>query len=239
MAPERRVEREESRAMSEEAPRESFFRRYLEPADRLNEILFGLIMVLTFTLTAGLSVGDGPDAARTLLIATLGCNVAWGIIDGAMYLMGTLLERSRRARAVAAVQAAPDEATAFAEIERSLEGSLTAFATESERARLYGVIYDVVRRAPPERPTLRREDFYGAVASGVLVVLSTVPAAVPFLLIDEPWRALRLSNLLLVGLLFVVGYEWGRQAHASPWRAGLAFLGAGVALVAIAIALGG
>jgi VIT1/CCC1 family predicted Fe2+/Mn2+ transporter len=86
---------------------------------------------------------------------------------------------------------------------------------------------------------VRKEDVYGALASGALVVLSTVPAALPFLLIDEPWRALRLSNLLLVGLLFVVGYEWGRQAHTSPWLAGLAFLGAGIALVAIAIALGG
>jgi len=222
--------------MSEES---SFFRRYLEPADRLNEILFGLIMVLTFTLTAGFTVGDGADAARTLLLATLGCNLAWGIIDGAMYLMGSLLERSRRARAVAAVKAAPDEATAFAEIEQTLEGTLTAFATEEERARLYRTIYDVVRRAPQERARLRKEDFFGAVASGVLVVLSTAPAALPFLLIDEPWRALRISNLLLVGLLFVVGHQWGKEAHASPWRAGLAFLAAGLVLVATAIALGG
>jgi VIT1/CCC1 family predicted Fe2+/Mn2+ transporter len=217
----------------------SFFRRYLEPADRLNEILFGLIMVLTFTLTAGFTVGDGPDAARTLLLATLGCNLAWGIIDGAMYLMGTLLERSRRARAVAAVQAAPDEAAAFAEIERAIQGSLTELASKAERARLFRTIYDVVRRSPPERARLRREDLLGALASGVLVVLSTVPAAIPFLLIDEPWRALRASNLLLVGLLFGVGYQWGKEAHASPWRAGFAFLVAGVALVATAIALGG
>jgi hypothetical protein len=233
-------ESSDSRAMPERGTRESFFRRYLEPAERLNEILFGLIMVLSFTLTAGLTVGDGPDAARTLLVATLGCNLAWGIIDGAMYLMSALLERSRRVRAIAAVQAAPDEATAFAEIERALEGTLTSLATEDERRRLYGVIRDVVRRGPPERARLRKEDLYGAVASGVLVVLSTFPAAVPFLLIDEPWRALRLSNLVLVGLLFAVGYEWGKQAHhASPWRAGLAFLAVGLVLVGTAIALGG
>jgi VIT1/CCC1 family predicted Fe2+/Mn2+ transporter len=225
--------------MSDRGPRESFFRRYLEPAERLNEVLFGLIMVLSFTLTAGLTVEHGPDAARTLLIATLGCNVAWGIIDGAMYLMANLLERSRRARAVAAVRAAPDEATAFAEIQQALEGTLTSLATEQERARLYRVIYDVVRREPPGRARLQKEDLYGAVASGVLVVLSTVPAAFPFLLIDEPWRALRVSNFLLVGLLFDVGYEWGRQAYTSPWRAGLSFLAAGLALVATAIALGG
>jgi len=39
----------------------SFFERYLEPADRLNEVLFGLIMVLTFTLTAGFAVGESED----------------------------------------------------------------------------------------------------------------------------------------------------------------------------------
>src|SRR4030095_12665901 len=168
----------ESQAMSDRGPRESFFRRYLEPAERLNEVLFGLIMVLSFTLTAGLTREHGPDAARTLLIATLGCNVAWGIIDGAMYLMANLLERSRRARAVAAVRAAPDEATAFAEIQQALEGTLTSLATEQERARLYRVIYDVVRREPPGRARLQKEDFYGGGASGGPGVLSTRPAAV-------------------------------------------------------------
>jgi VIT1/CCC1 family predicted Fe2+/Mn2+ transporter len=105
---------------------------------------------------------------------------------------------------------------------------------------LYRTIYDVVRRSPVEgRARLGKEDLYGALASAVLVVLSTVPAALPFLMIDEPWRALRLSNLVLVGLLFGVGYQWGREAHASPWGAGFTFLAVGVVLVAIAIALGG
>jgi VIT1/CCC1 family predicted Fe2+/Mn2+ transporter len=225
--------------MNEPGPRESFFRRYLEPAERLNEILFGLIMVLSFTLTAGLAVGDEPGAARTLLLATLGCNLAWGIIDGAMYLNGALLERSRRLRAVEAVKAAPDEATAFAEIEQAIEGALTSLATEEERGRLYRTIYEVVRRAPTGRARLGKEDLYGALASAVLVVLSTVPAAIPFFFMKEPWRALRVSNLLLVGLLFVVGHQWGKEAHASPWLAGFVFLGAGIALVALAIALGG
>jgi hypothetical protein len=217
----------------------SFFRRYLEPADRLNEILFGLIMVLTFTLTAGLTVEDGPDAARALLLATLGCNLAWGVIDGALYLMAQLLERARRARHLADVRAAPDEATAFAVIERATEGTLTAFATEEERRRLYGAIRDVVARSVPEPVRIHREDVYGAIASGVLVVLSTIPAVLPFLFIDAPWRALRVSNALLVALLFAVGIEWGRHAGASPWRAGLAFLAIGLVLVGTAIALGG
>ena len=68
---------------------------------------------------------------------------------------------------------------------------------------------------------------------------ATIPAAVPFLLVAEPWRALRLSNLFLVGMLFVVGFQWGKHAYVSRWGAGLAFLAVGLVLVGVAIALGG
>ena len=57
--------------------------RYLDPATSLAEIMFGLIMTLTFTLGAGIIIEDeGREGARQLLIAVIGCNIAWGIIDG-------------------------------------------------------------------------------------------------------------------------------------------------------------
>ena len=226
--------------MSERSARtESFLDRYLEPADRLNEMLFGLIMVLTFTLTAGFAVGEGEDAARELLIATLGCNLAWGVIDGAMFVMGSLLERSRRERELARVRSAPDEATAFDVIARYFENTLARFATDEERVRFYGMVREAARRAPPERMRLHREDVYGGLASFCLVVFTTIPAVIPFLLIDAPHRALRVSNFLMVALLFVVGLQWGRHAYVNRWLAGFAFLATGAALVGIAIALGG
>ncbi len=49
---------------------ESFVHRYLEPADRLNEVRFGLIMVFTFSLTAGLTAEDNPEGPRELLITS-------------------------------------------------------------------------------------------------------------------------------------------------------------------------
>jgi VIT1/CCC1 family predicted Fe2+/Mn2+ transporter len=79
----------------------------------------------------------------------------------------------------------------------------------------------------------------GAVAVFSLVVMTALPAAAPFLLIDDPWLALRLSNLLLTILLFIVGYRWARHTNANPWLAGLAVTALGVVLVAIAIPLGG
>lgn len=218
-------------------------RRYLDPADRLNEVLFGLIMVLTFTLTAGLAIGDAEDASRQLLIATVGCNIAWGLIDGAMYLTTCVLERSRTQRRVRAVQAAPDEATALAVVREAVEeavgGDISDAATEEERARLLAMVLAMARRVSPEQSRLRREDLYGALASALLVMLTTVPAALPFLVIPSPQRALRVSNLLLVAALFGVGYQWGHYSYTNRWRAGCVFLVVGLLLVGTAIALGG
>ena len=49
-------------------------------------------MVLTFTCSLNVTRA-GHGQVRTMLIAALGCNVAWGIIDAVMYLMANLSER--------------------------------------------------------------------------------------------------------------------------------------------------
>ncbi len=79
--------------------------RLLEPSERIAEVLFGLIMVLTFT--GSLSVAEaGRAEIRTMLIAALGCNLAWGIIDGVLYLMGALAERGSALQTYRALRSA-------------------------------------------------------------------------------------------------------------------------------------
>src|SRR5690242_8158763 len=82
-------------------------KRVLEPQERVSEVLFGLIMVLTFT--GSLSVAEaGRDDIRAMLIGALGCNIAWGIIDGVLYLMGCLAERGRSLATYRAVRRTDD-----------------------------------------------------------------------------------------------------------------------------------
>src|SRR6187402_3684688 len=82
-------------------------KRVLEPIDRVSEVLFGLIMVLTFT--GSLSVAEaGRDDVRIMLIGALGCNIAWGIIDGMLYLMGCLAEKGRDLMTYRAVRRTTD-----------------------------------------------------------------------------------------------------------------------------------
>ena len=69
-------------------------KRVLDPIDRVSEVLFGLIMVLTFT--SSISVAEaGRLEIRTMLLGTLGCNLAWGGIDAVLYLMGCAAEHGK------------------------------------------------------------------------------------------------------------------------------------------------
>ncbi len=106
-----------------------FVQRYLDPGDRLGEVLFGLIMVLTFTLGAGLVVQEGRDATTQMLLGILGCNVAWGLIDGGMYIIGCLFDRSRKARLLESIQQVGDEEEAMRRVAAMLEDGLEPFTT--------------------------------------------------------------------------------------------------------------
>jgi hypothetical protein len=220
--------------------RRGWIRRSLEPGERMGEILFGLIMVLTFTLTAGISVREGPEGVHELLIAAIGCNIAWGIIDGVFYVMGALFERGRQHRLLRALRTAPDEAAATAAIADELDGTLQSVSTEGARRQLYLDIARHVSRLSPPKNRITRADLLGALASFCLVVFSTIPAVVPFLVFrDQPRFALRVSNGLLLGMLFLVGHRWAKFTGGSPWLTGIALTLIGGVLVAIAMAFGG
>jgi VIT1/CCC1 family predicted Fe2+/Mn2+ transporter len=211
-------------------------RRVLEPSDRISEVLFGLIMVLTFT--GSLSIADAErDDIRAMLIGALGCNLAWGIIDAVLYLLGALAEKARNLRVYKAVLAANDA-------ERSHQ--LIADALPTVVASVLGPVdFEGIRQRlqdlpkPPERARLSRPDWWGSLGIFLLVFLSTLPVAVPFMVMHVAPTALRLSNAIAVGMLFICGVAYGRVVGTSPWLVGVSMVGLGVALVGLTMALGG
>jgi len=213
----------------------SFIGRYLDPSEILGEILFGLIMVLTFTL--GAAVAGGYE--RGLILAAIGCNVAWGVIDGVLVVMSSRYARRRRGNLIRAVHAAPDEAAALAVIRDELESGVHAQTDPADRERVYRSIHAMLSKAEPLPMHVRLDDWMTGLAVFILVVLPALPAALPFFVIDDPHEALRVSNGLLILLLFVVGHRWGRHIHMHPWLTGLVLTTLGSLLVVIAIALGG
>jgi hypothetical protein len=220
--------------------RNSFASRHLDPTSHMGEILFGLIMTLTFTLAAGIVIQEeGREGAREMLVGILGCNLAWGIIDGVLYVLGQVFDRGRIKRIGFHVRQASSDDDARRLVAAELDETLEPMTDEPARRTLYDAVVERVRRVPAAPNPVTRDDILGALAACWVVFACSIPAVLPFLFLDDPRLALRVSNAILIGLPFFVGWRAALHTLARPWLAGLGFMLIGVLLVALAIPLGG
>jgi len=208
--------------------------RFVDPINRVSEIMFGLIMAVT--IVGSLSIATaGRNEVRTVLMAALGCNLAWGLVDAVMYLVRTLTERTRNLVLAKQVVGADREA-AHRLIMATLPEHVAAITgpTELEAMRL--------RLLGPGVPSggLGRDDYLAAVGVFLLVVTATFPVVLPFLLTSDVALAMNASRIITLAMLFAAGFTLGRYAgHAHPVRIGLLMLAFGAALILAVIALGG
>jgi VIT1/CCC1 family predicted Fe2+/Mn2+ transporter len=219
------------------APLKKFIDVNLDVGDRLGEILFGLIMALGFT--GAVRLGHEEPDNRTLFMGILGCNIAWGIVDGVMYVLSEVFERGRRARVIQQVRAAPDEAAALQQVAAHLDERLAPVLRDEERRQVYRRVLAWARSATPERADIRREDLFGGMAVGIVVIAATLPMVAPYLLFANPHIAARISNAIGLVMLFLLGKTWGKHAGGNSWQIGLGLTFLGMLLVGITIALGG
>jgi hypothetical protein len=211
-------------------------RRALEPSERIAEVLFGLIMVLTFT--GSLSIADaGRDDVRAMLIGALGCNLAWGIIDGVFYLMGSLAERGGNLATYRAIRDARDAEQARRLVAGALPPVIASVLQPSDLERVWERMQTLP--PPPGHARLTRADWRGALGVFLLVFLSTLPVAVPFAFMRNVLSAMRVSNAVAIVMLFLTGVAYGRAVGRTPWAVGVTVVALGGVLVALTIALGG
>ncbi len=211
-------------------------RHVLDPVERVSEILFGLIMVLGFTGSMSAATA-GRGEIREMLVGAIGCNLAWGIVDAVMYMMATVLSRSRGLAVLKAVRQDTDGAHARATIKDAMDPHVASL--------LGPAVFEAVRQdliaapAPPDRVPVTLEDLRGAGEVFLLVFASTLPVIVPFLVSSNLSRAMRFSNAIAVTMLCAGGFSLARHSGLNPWRTAAVMTALGAALVAITIALGG
>jgi VIT1/CCC1 family predicted Fe2+/Mn2+ transporter len=208
----------------------------LDPVERITEVIFGLLMAMTFTGTISVATAD-QAAERTMMIAALGCNLAWGLADAVMYLLRTLVERTRKLTLYLSLRNGVDVATGHALIANVLPMQLAATAGPEGLELLRRNLLE--SPAIPLKATLGWTDFRGALGVFLLVAGSTFPLVVPFILLDQTGLAIRLSNLIGLLVLFISGWLLARYAGAKPWQGGAALALTGTVLIVAIIALGG
>lgn len=218
---------------------QSLISRVLDPANAYAEVQFGLIMALTFTLGATLIVDPAGETFERVVFGAVTCNVAWGIIDGAFYILGQIFELGRRGLQIQQVKTAMGREEAMDRIREVFDSRVADVTTSEERDRLYDAIHRLVLRMTPpaRRPT--REGLLGALAVFVLVSATGLPVLLPALLIPDTRLALRITNGLLVICLFFTGYGMARAVRGRKILVGLCVSVVGLALVGVAKVLGG
>ncbi|MGU0799710.1 MULTISPECIES: hypothetical protein [Pseudomonas] len=211
-------------------------RPILDPIERVTEVIFGLLMAMTFVGTLSVAT-SGRDEAQTMLIAALGCNLAWGLADAVVYLLQTWTERTRNQNVLRRLRsgctAEEGRALLAALLPERIAAAADAYEMEMLRLRL-------LAHAPlPEAPRLGVDDFKGAFGIFLLVVLATFPLVIPFLLTDNTALAIRGSNLVALAMLFASGWLLARYCGGNRWKSGALLAVVGTALMAAIIALGG
>jgi hypothetical protein len=207
--------------------------RVLTPYERCVEVVTGLI--ITLSVVGSVSVISNNPAGRTaLLVAILGCNVAWGVVDAALYLISQRLARARTALVISAVagSTAEDGRTLLG---RVLPEPLAAVLTPDDLETLRGKIAGL----RPQDSTLSGRDWRGAAGVFLDVVLGSVPVALPFALPLGARQAVHVSFAVALLMLLALGLVMGRFAGINPWRSAGVLVALGAALVAVVILLGG
>ena len=214
-----------------------FIHRHLGPADRLGEILFGLIMALGFT--GAVRLGHEEADSRALFTGILGCNIAWAIVDGVMYAIGELFERGRRAKLGREIKSVADDGEALKIIAGEYDPQLESLAGAGRRDELYRDILATLRRSEIPSARIHRQDLLSATAVALVILVSTLPVVVPYLVFKDPERAVRISNAVALVQLFLLGMWWGRMIGVGSVRVGAGLTAVGMILVGVTIALGG
>jgi VIT1/CCC1 family predicted Fe2+/Mn2+ transporter len=172
-----------------------------------------------------------------MLIGALGCNIAWGIIDGMLYLMGCLAEKGRGISTLQAVRKAHDPREAQRHIADALPPLVASVMEPAELDTIYRRLIQLP--APPARARLSKDEWLGSLGVFIFVFLSTFPVAIPFMFMQEVGLALRVSNGIAIVMLFLLGWTFGTMTGRRPWLVGIGMVGLGLTLVGMTMALGG
>jgi len=208
----------------------------LNTMDRVSEILFGIIMTLTFTCSIGIANTKNTEI-RQLIIAAISCNIAWGLVDAIGYIVRTIVQRSRNRTILNSVLTNSDADKARKDISDSLPPSIASVLETAELEQIRNKLANLPD--PTSQVLLTTRDLKKSVMIFFLMFISTFPIVIPFIFIRDTQLALRISNMIAIVLMFLCGWSLAKYVGSNKWLMSFGLTLVGIILVLITIALGG
>jgi len=209
---------------------------WMNTGDRISEILYGLIMALTFTCSFSITKSD-KTSVDDMLFGALSCNTAWGLIDAVMFLLMAKTDHERRFTILNFIRRSKNTGESRQFIADALPPDVAKVLQPEE----VEMIRQRILQSPDEKDAKEKKnkDFKTAAEIFLIVLLSTFPVAVPFIFIADLHIALRISNIIAILMMFFCGWALGKYAGHKSFFTGIIMSLLGVILVLITIALGG
>ncbi len=208
----------------------------LNPVDRVAEVLFGLIMVLSFTGAISIATDSRQDI-RELLWAALSCNVAWGLVDAIMYIMNVIVERGHSIAIIKKIQLAENTEASREILKEEIQPLVATLLKDEELDRISSSLKGIPE--PSKTHLVTGTDLIAGLKIFFLVFLCTFPVALPFAFLSDVPTAMRVSNAVAILLLFAGGFILAGYAGLRRLITAVIYVVIGLLLVALTIALGG
>lgn len=213
--------------------------KHISSVGRLQEIIYALIMVITVSSTVSRTLPDTEEGIQMLVFAVLGCNIAWGIVDGVMYVLTNLFNRNKCLKMIKDATSAVTGEEALSIIDGEFNPPFEWMLDGAERRKLNEEILDHILRINPPKTRVTRDDVVGGAFCFVVTFLTTLPAVVPFYMIHEMEPAIRVSNAIALSMLFLAGVEYARYTGKNLLKTAVSLVALGVVVVIVNILLGG
>ncbi len=224
-------------------------RKYLSPSDRLTEIIATIIMTMTIIIAIQFGIGISNYSVRLIFVATLGCNIAWGLVDAVNYIFSEVFERGQHLHFIKVIKEMKNEEEAVTfigkKIETKLDSAILDQIQPEERVEISKRVFQHLSKSTsttmkPKPVHIVQDDIYGAVSVFILVIIVCMILLLPFLFLPNNLvLGYRITQIISLILFFLVGYRLALVTNRPKVRTGLIFVVLGTIIIIIVIFMGG
>ena len=219
-------------------------KKYLSPSDRLTEIITGIIMTTAVIGATRIGIGSGHTDFLIIFSAAMGCDIAWGLVDGVLYIFGELTDRGRHVQLLKNLKSIQDETTAIElvvkKIEEELDSPILQHFSRDDKVRISQGVVKFSTKITPENVHVSKKDVFGGITIFFLDVCAGLVLLIPFFILpNQMVIATRISMVIALILLFLIGYKWAKITNRPKVQTGLIMMFLAIAIDVIVIILGG
>lgn len=189
-----------------------------DPSDRYLEVMFGVIMALSFTSAVSVS-HDGEAQIEHLLWAAISCNIAWGLIDGLTFLISSMVKRSRKNVLYHSIINAQTKEEGMRRAKEELQPFIAGIISDEQMITLYKKVKELPE--PPKHFLFNCHETISAINIFLINFFSTLPLALPFIFMANAYYAKIASDSISLIILFYCGYRTAKYSGFKPWLGGI------------------